>query len=71
MPTHIDNPVLYTVEQAAEIFQVNPDSVYRWLREGVLPGIRLNTRAWRIPSHALRQHIENRLRSHNQSSTSS
>lgn len=34
--------------QVAERLQLNVETVYRWLRSGKLPGIRLSRKVWRI-----------------------
>jgi len=39
---------LLTPEEAAEWLRVTPDTIYRWLREGELPAIKLG-RLYRIP----------------------
>lgn len=39
---------LLTPEEVAEWLRVTPDTIYRWLREGELPAIKLG-RLYRIP----------------------
>ena len=39
---------LLTVNQAAEALQLDPSTVRRFLREGVLPGVKVGAR-WRVP----------------------
>ena len=51
-PTSHPAPLL-TVAQVATWAAVHPKTVRRWLREGVLPGIRVHGRAVRIASDAL------------------
>ncbi len=55
---------LMTVKQAAEYLQVNPKTLYRWLAEGDIPGVKLGGRSWRVQRGTLtgwvrRQSIEN------------
>ena len=45
-------PKVYTIEQVAEILQVNPRTVNRLLERGELKGRRVG-RLWRIPQEAL------------------
>lgn len=40
--------VMYTVEQAAELFRVKPVTILRWLRAGRLKGSKLTHQVWRI-----------------------
>ena len=40
---------LLTVNQAAEVLQLDPSTVRRFLREGQLSGVKLGSR-WRLPS---------------------
>lgn len=41
-----------TVEQAAQVLQVHPDTVRGWLRDSQLAGRKVG-RAWRIPESEL------------------
>jgi excisionase family DNA binding protein len=43
-----------TVEQAAEVLQVLPITVRRWLRSGRVRGVKLG-RVWRVPESALHE----------------
>lgn len=45
---------LYTVEEVAEQLKVQPATIRRWLRTGVLRGIKIS-RTWRIPEDALKE----------------
>jgi len=36
-----------TAEEAAKIFKVDTETMYRWLRKGVLPGIKIGG-VWRV-----------------------
>ena len=38
----------YTPHQVANIFQVDVQTVRKWLREGLLGGIKIGPRRWRI-----------------------
>ena len=40
-----------TVNEAAELLQVDTETVYRWLRQGLLPGVLRIGRTWRIPAN--------------------
>ena len=53
---------LLTVKQITERLQVSQDSVYRWLADGRLKGVRLGgTRVgWRISEKDLREFLEKR-----------
>jgi excisionase family DNA binding protein len=41
-------PELLTVKQVAEVLQVHEQTVWRYLREGILPSVRLSRRIVRI-----------------------
>lgn len=43
-----DRDAMMSPEQVADWLLVTPDTVYRWLREGRLPALRLG-RVYRIP----------------------
>lgn len=45
---------LHTVEQAAKILQLHPDTVRIWLRDGRLRGRKMG-RVWRIAAEELRR----------------
>lgn len=50
----MDGEHLFTVEETAERLKVHPETVRRWLRDGILTGYRLTRRAgWRIPESEL------------------
>jgi excisionase family DNA binding protein len=53
---------LYTVEQAAEHLQVQPETVRRWLRGGRIHGVRLGGRrvGWRIRLSDLEAFVDER-----------
>ena len=48
---------LYTVEQAAEQLQVDPESIRIWLRSGKLKGNKVG-RLWRIKERDLEAFLE-------------
>lgn len=48
---------ILTVKQIARKLQVDPETVYRWLRNGKLTGYRAN-RLWRIAEHDLMSFLE-------------
>ena len=45
---------LHTVEQAAHLLQLHPDTIRLWLRSGRLRGRKLG-RVWRVPDEELRR----------------
>lgn len=47
----------YTPKQTATILQVRPETIYRWLADGTLPGTRLTRKSWRIPRKALKAYL--------------
>lgn len=49
---------LLTIEQAAQLLQLHPDTVRRLVREGELPGVKIGRRQWRIATSALQRYIE-------------
>lgn len=53
---------LLTVEQTAEKLQMHVATVRRMLRNGQLPGVKLGAKEWRVPSQALREHLEKGMR---------
>jgi excisionase family DNA binding protein len=54
MNSHSENagPAFYTVREAARILRVGPSTLYRAIREGDFPAIRLRTR-YVVPAAAL------------------
>lgn len=44
---------LLTIEEAAEILQLAPRTVNKYLREGKLPGAKLGGKLWRIRESTL------------------
>lgn len=44
----------YTPEQAAEVLQLHPITIYRYLRKGKLHGCKIHARAWRLTEEDLR-----------------
>lgn len=48
----VDYPEMMTAEQAAEFLQMNREVLYRRLRNGQLPGLRVG-HEWRIPKSEL------------------
>jgi excisionase family DNA binding protein len=45
-------PAFYTVREAAKIVRVDPSTLYRAIREGVFPAVRVRTR-YVVPAAAL------------------
>ena len=62
MTTEILLQSLLTVEQVARRLAIQETTVRQWLREGILPGIKINSRAWRIDPVDLEAFIEKRKR---------
>jgi excisionase family DNA binding protein len=68
MPNHTQDPaetlrtrLTLTVKEAAAALSVSPETCYRWIREGRLPGaLRLSQGSVRIQSAALLAIIEGR-----------
>ncbi len=52
---------LFTVEEVATRFRVKPRTVYRWLKSGVMEGIRTPGGQHRITGEAVRQEFERRV----------
>ena len=50
---------ILTVRQVAERLQVNPETIYRWLRKGKLVGYRAN-KLWRIAEDELELFLKQR-----------
>lgn len=48
---------LLTAEQVAEHLQIQLQSIYKWLRNGYLPGIKIGRR-WRIREKDLKEFFE-------------
>lgn len=49
----------YKPEEVAVKLDLNSETVYRWLREGKLKGIKLgDSKLWRIPSEALDEFLK-------------
>jgi excisionase family DNA binding protein len=53
---------MLTVEQTAEKLQMHVATVRRMLRAGQLPGMKLGPKEWRIPSDALQEFINGKMR---------
>jgi excisionase family DNA binding protein len=49
---------LLTVEEAAAMLKLTPESVRRMLRLRQLPGVKLGLRQWRVPAAELQKFIE-------------
>lgn len=43
------SPIYYKVREAADLLGVSPLTVYRWLRDGTLRGVRIGPKLMRIP----------------------
>jgi excisionase family DNA binding protein len=44
---------LLTVEEAARRLKINPQTVRRWIRQGLLPAAKVGRKEWRINAAAL------------------
>lgn len=51
---------LLKVREVAERCDVKPRTVARWLRDGELPGVKLNTHTWRVEEAELEAFIASR-----------
>lgn len=58
MPVSDVTEELLTVEQAAAVLQMHPDTVRRLLREKKLPGRKVGPRQWRISAEVLKRWME-------------
>lgn len=57
----MDNDDLLTVAQVAKRLQMNPESITRWIRNGILPAMLLSRRAgYRIRKADLEQFLQGR-----------
>jgi len=50
---------MYSPEEAAEIMNLNPNTIRAWLRTGQLKGVKLGGRIWRISEEAIEDFIKN------------
>jgi excisionase family DNA binding protein len=48
----VDRPTFYTVREAARIMRCNPSTLYRAIREGAFPAVRVRTR-YVVPAAAV------------------
>ncbi len=51
-----------TLEQAAEYLQVSPEELEEWLEDGELPGTKLPSGVWRVPTSTLEGWLNHRAR---------
>lgn len=56
--------LLYTSTQAAELLQLNRQTVQRMILAGRLPALRLGRKEWRIPAAELHAMIERGIAEH-------
>jgi excisionase family DNA binding protein len=54
---------LYTIEQAAEVLQVNYYTMRRWIAEGRIKAVKLGGRLWRIQESDLEAFVRSGMRS--------
>lgn len=52
MIAHDTRPTFYTVREAAEIMRCNPSTLYRAIREGGFPAVRIRNR-YVVPAKAI------------------
>jgi len=48
---------IYTPEEVAEILKVRPQTVLKWLRQGIMPGSKIQKK-WRITEEDLKLFLE-------------
>lgn len=51
-----ENETLYSVTQVAKLFQVSPETVRTWIKNGSLRAIKMGH--WRVPQSAIKEKIE-------------
>ncbi len=58
------NEELLTVPEVAALLRLNPQTVRKWLREGMLPGIQLGSRqaGWRVKRSDVERFLEEHRR---------
>ena len=54
------NPTYYKVREAAALLGVSPLTVYRWLRDGTLRGVRIGPKLLRIPRSEIERMAQGR-----------
>jgi len=47
--------MLLTVREAAELLRVRPSTITKWVRQGILPAIKIGAKTIRIPEDALNE----------------
>jgi excisionase family DNA binding protein len=52
------NEEVYTPNEVSELLKVKPDTIRRWLKDGILKGVRAG-RLWRIPERELQEFLGN------------
>ena len=50
----MNNPLLWTIQEAARQCSVSPRTIQRWVKSGAVPTVKIPARLIRIPSAALR-----------------
>lgn len=58
MTNNIADETFYTPREAAHILGVDRATIYRWLEIGVLRGIRVGPRNWRIARREIKRLLE-------------
>lgn len=53
----IENSKLYTPEEVADMLKVKKQTVWKWLRQGILHGVKIG-KLWRIPEKDLTEFLE-------------
>lgn len=56
-------PAVLTVKELADLLQVHPSTIYRMLREGVLPGFKIGS-DWRFNRDSIDRWIRSRPQGH-------
>lgn len=52
------NKTFYTPKEVAALLGFNPITVYRWLNSGILRGIRVGPKRWRIPASEIERILQ-------------
>jgi excisionase family DNA binding protein len=53
----VDERLVYTLEEAAALLQISPETYYRGVREGKFPGRKVGGQ-WRVSRKALHRYAE-------------
>lgn len=56
--TTLNHTQIYTTAQAAEVLQINIQTLRKWIREGKLPASRLGTQEYRITGEDIKSFLD-------------